>query len=444
MKYSHRFFDFVRSKWPIVFVGLFFASIEFFNAAEWGDRVPGAAVRAEIKKRSLSGDCDFLALYIGGLCAAENHWESLYDRNSAWLVGRLREKNAAKRYTSPWLYPPPAALLWTPFSRLDYPVAFSIWKLVNYGALILFLLVVDAGLSKLGMAGIKKNAIVLALGMGLPVQCALKSQNISILVATLLALALYSEKGAGLALCAATLLCGVTKALSVVWMPLFLKRNYRKYLPFVLLASAGMLVATWLLGCGVEAYSEFFRRGSYAKTTVYGTFANEGLPKLLLRPFSDAKIQMPHMHLPGSVSLTLNVILFVCCCLVYLANWRCQSDSEATAMRPVTEKRRVLGLSLFLLVAAFQLFSTVCWDIYRIHLMAFVPILLDATRKSVLSKCLFAIGFVVLSFVPTSTNLYYHVDYLPWPETLMAPIGYMCWIALASISLSKRPIRSSA
>ena len=436
-KATKRFAAFAKSKWPIVFVGLFFASIEFFNATEWVDRVPGAAVRAEIKKRSLSGDCDFLALYIGGLCAAENHWESLYDRNSVWLAGRLREKNAAKRYTSPWLYPPPAALLWAPFSRLDYPVAFSIWKLVNYGALILFLLVVDAGLSKLGTAGIGKDAIVLALGMGLPAQCALRSQNISILVATLLALALYSRKGSGLALWAATLLCGVTKALSVVWMPLFLKRNCRKFLAFILLAAAGMLAATWMLGCGSGTYAEFFRRGSYAKTTVYGTFANEGFPKLLLRPFSDAKIQMPHTHLPGPVSLTLNAVLFVSCCLVYLANWRRRTGAEASAVQPEPEKQRVLGLSLFLLVALFQLFSTVCWDIYRIHLMAFVPVFLDVARKSALSKGLFAIGFVVLSFVPTSTNLYYHVGFLPWPETLMAPVGYACWIALAAVALRR-------
>lgn len=106
-------------------------------------------------------------------------------------------------------------------------------------------------------------------------------------------------------------------------------------------------------------------------------------------------------------------------------------------MRPVTEKRRALGLSLFLLVAAFQLFSTVCWDIYRIHLMAFVPVFLGVARKNALSKCLFAIGFVVLSFVPPSTNLYYHVDFLPWPETLMAPVGYACWIALAAVSLRR-------
>ncbi len=134
---------------------------------------------------------DFVSYYAAGTVMRSDSGR-LYDRQ---LQSDTQARLGAKVYL-PFVYPPTVALIFVPFSSLDFATAYAVWLGVNLSLLVfcLWLLIRRLGLSESQSEGLQ--ALVLVF---LPVYVALVQGQLSVVMLLLFALFFFDDsKRAGI------------------------------------------------------------------------------------------------------------------------------------------------------------------------------------------------------------------------------------------------------
>lgn len=398
-----------RAHWPLVAVAVFWISVGVANVA---GLVPEPSFGFGF---SASRDfCDFRSCYLGGVAAADGRWDELYPPELSGLPGTvrvsyppaldMRDRGLSER-VPPWLYPPPAAVLFLPLSVFRYPTAVRLAVAANFVLLLLLLHVVRSEMAERRCRSFLSDTLLVSIGCGYSAWLQFRALNLGFLLSLSLVLALRGlrkRRVAGPA--AGTVLLGVTKGLSAVWAPLFLFERRWKTVAGCCLLGLALVGAAAAAGCGIGPYRVFLSVYLPAAGSFVPDF-NDGLPFFLSRSVFPA---VSHRLLASAC----HAVFFLLLAVVYACSFASCRRSRTVEETPGPVFSELSYVLAFLLYAAF---NTVCWKHYRIHLLAFFPLFWGHVCRTGLLRA-FMVALLAAEFLPVRLLLGFAVDRSPLPR----------------------------
>lgn len=280
-----RFGKTVRRFWPVAAVASFWLLIGGLNVSGVLDgRTFGIGFSTD------SDFCDFRAMYMGGFAARKGLWTDLFPDDVSGLPQTvrirypeeldMRERGIRERVT-PWLYPPPAAILFIPFSSFRYPLAAKIAVLTNGFFLLLLVHLARKEFSDLGCRTFVIDLLLVSVGCGYSAWLQFRSLNLGFPLAAAILLFLRGlRRGTAWTTAAGAVLLGVTKGFSAAWIPLLVLHKRWKTIGICVLLSFFLVAAAACLGCGLGPYASFLLVYAPATREFLPGF-NDGIPRFL-------------------------------------------------------------------------------------------------------------------------------------------------------------------
>lgn len=264
------------------------------------------------------------------------------------------------------------------------------------------------------------DLLFLGLGFGVPTVKMFSSQNLGPFFALFIWFALRSIRRGGGGLPASGLLfMAVTKAFSVVWMPLLVLWKRWRLLACLAVFSGALVALAAVMGCRWVDYETFFE-----------TYVSIGKSVALQPNVAGDGIVASAVSLATGMSGRLAIracsmfVLAAGCIWVFLLNLR-------VFRIPLREKARFCELSMFFSFLLYQSTAVPVWCFYRVHLFAFLPLLLDVARKRRDIAWLFFAGLAFLVLFPTNNPFVF----LPVGKTHAGILVYMLWMAFGALAL---------
>ncbi len=354
--------------WPVLGVALFWTTVAVLN---FTDRMPHDLPASVNFANAFT---DFDALFAGGLVALEKEWSGLYGQDVPLKGNSITRPHPSSshasaiarrggQYRAAWLYPPPAAVLFAPLAVFRYITAQRIWIVMNGIALLVLLCLVTRELQDVSASPIVSSVLILLLGISFPVGANFNTQNLSIFFAIAIMAALFGiQQGENWGPALATVFLGVTKGFSIVWIPVFLAFHQWRILLRCIVVSFLLIGVATALGCGWSPYHVFLNEVIPAVRS--GHFpVSDAFPSVLCKLYPDFS---------NAIRLFLNCCWGVGSVFLYVTLLLAQ---RATACEHDLQTKDLECLALMLSVLMFQAFSDVSWVFYRVHIIAFVPLL---------------------------------------------------------------------
>lgn len=396
------------SNWGILSVIGFWLCIIFANVF----------CQNELPNKLKLSKTDFAQCYMAGLSVATGLTDCLYPESQGdvlFLSGTVKEPLHTRLLDRNWnrstvyIYPPPFALLLTPFGFLSYPVAFFFFSIINFLAIFIVLLLLQKHLYIFFRKEKPERFIsplIFLMGCGLPMVHAVSASNISPLI--MLAIALVVDgilKNQTAAIVFGYIFAAITKGYSVFWVPLLLIVKKWKIVLWGGVFSILLLIAS-IVVLGLENHLDFFSRIIPESICLYWIGdGNIGLPSLFA--FLSGKSD----GVPIPVPLSLSIVQYGFLLMTYFLVFRKKHFSVSAW---------ILGLFLSLLIVL--LFAPISWTHYILLLLPFFPTCLKLnTGRKLLS--LYCIGWSLVWF-PIGNMIKYlcKLPILGYGRTL----GYIC------------------
>ena len=406
--------------WGVIVVVVFWALIFLANAF----------IPSHTPRRLRYAPADFAQYYMGGAAIRYGIPGDLYPETagkSLFLSGVVKPslaeklKSKGRERSSVYIYPPPLALFFFPFTFLSYRTAALCFTALNCTAVLLSLLFLQSECNRFSIGRGLTNVFVVLAGCSLPM-------TYGILVANTTPMIMLSVAGilAGIrkkwmhTTAMAFIFAGLTKGFSAPWsILLVLMRQWR------IIASGAFFTILLLIASSfvfsIETYVDFFRRIIPESRCLYWVGdGNLGLPSLAGFLLEDNN--------PVLALQFISLAQYAAFLGVYYLVWKNHTRSLTTWY-----------LAMFLCTLTMQLFSPLCWPHYILLLLPFFPF--GWARSSKTGKIIYASGWI-LAWFPLGNILKYvfKIEVLGYGRTL----GYIILGLWGFYELTTQSMRNEA
>lgn len=330
---------------------------------------------------------DFAQYYMGAVAARYGMPDCLYPESngtSLFLTGIVKSPLSEKLKSKEWkrstvfIYPPPLALLFIPFTFLQYPTASYLFTACNALAVALTFLFFYRECSRYKINQHLCNLFILFAGISMPLIYGILVANSSPMIMLAAAVVLYGIRNnwPGLTGCA-FVFAAITKGLSAPWaILLILMKKWRTVFYGAFLSSAMLLVSIAVFG--VAPHLDFFHRIIPESRYLYWIGdGNLGFPSLVA--FLTTKtVSQPMAGILDAIQIGLYLFIY------FLVS--CSKNKNLNTWY----------LSMFLCILIMQLFSPVFWVHHFLIILPFFPF--GWARSRGLIQALYMSGWALVWF----------------------------------------------